>query len=201
MSGKKIWTKLEGHKLLKRIFKEDAACKEKLGNMFTSNNTDTNTSLQGRYSRIIKGATENPPKWKVCKNWNDKLNFKAWYVKQYYEQNGKCHYCGLSSEEVRKYYGRPNGFREGNGNGNGTRGWTLEVDRKNPKGYYSVGNCVLTCYPCNNAKSDVFTYEEFIIIGAVIGALKRKDKLGKLKSNKFIQGLINEVTKAPGRKI
>ncbi|MBI3582623.1 MAG: hypothetical protein HY096_01565 [Nitrospinae bacterium] len=79
---------------------------------------------------------------------------------------------------------RYKGFRKGK------RGKSLEVDRKESAKGYVPNNCVLVCYPCNNAKSDVFTAEEFIIIGAVIGALKKKDKLIKLKNNKFIKGLI-----------
>ncbi len=50
----------------------------------------------------------------------------------------------------------------------------MEVDRKISKANYSPENCVLACYPCNNAKSDVFTYEEFIKIGREIGKVKRK---------------------------
>ena len=33
-------------------------------------------------------------------------------------------------------------------------------------------NCVLACYPCNNAKSDVFSYEEFSEIGKAIHRVK-----------------------------
>lgn len=36
------------------------------------------------------------------------------------------------------------------------RGYWLEIDRKNPKALYSSDNCVLSCYFCNNDKSDVF---------------------------------------------
>lgn len=193
-SGQNIWKKLEGHKLLENIFKNDA-CKENLRNMFTSN--DTNASLQGRYRRIINGAQKNPPEWKVCKQWNDNpLYFKAWFIKRYHEQKDKCEYCGFSTEEVRIKYNRPNGFREGNGNGNGTRGWTLEVERQYPQGDYEPNNCVLSCYPCNNSKSDVFIAKEFIIIGAVIRALKTNTNCKNLKNNKFIKGLINQVEKS-----
>lgn len=119
------------------------------------------------------------------------------------EQNGKCFYCGLVGD-VKKYYRkqleaikmlRYGCFKKGR------RGKSLEVERKIPKKHYNLENCVLACYPCNNAKSDVFTAEEFIIIGAVIGALKKKDKLIKLKNNKFIKGLINDVTRATNGKI
>lgn len=176
MSGKRIWTQLV------KNFKVDTACKKKLEDMFTSNNT--NARLQGRWHRIMFGTKKRPRDWKVCLSWSIAPQFKVWYVKQYYKQDGKCYYCGLSSEEVRKNYKRPNGFREGNSNGNGIRGWTLEVDRTKPKGWYSVGNCVLTCYPCNNAKSDVFTEEEFKTIGAIIGVLKGKGKTKRIKKLK-----------------
>ena len=34
--------------------------------------------------------------------------------------------------------------------------------RKNPLGPYSVDNCVLSCYFCNNDKSDIFSEKEYI---------------------------------------
>ena len=48
-----------------------------------------------------------------------------------------------------------------------------EHARKNAKSSYLPSNCVLACYPCNNAKSDVFKYNEFLIIGHTIEELKR----------------------------
>jgi len=56
----------------------------------------------------------------------------------------------------------------------GRRGQNLEVDRIESKELYSPDNCVLACYPCNNAKSDVFSYQEFLEIGKIIGELKGK---------------------------
>jgi len=56
----------------------------------------------------------------------------------------------------------------------GRRGISLEVDRKDGKKEYSPGNCVLACYPCNNAKSDVFSYNEFLEIGKVISKVKKR---------------------------
>ena len=76
------------------------------------------------------------------------------------ERDGrKCHYCGIEEDDFPKIWGT---FRHGR------RGLTLEVDRKDPKGPYSQSNCVLACYACNNAKSDVFCYEEFKRVGNVI---------------------------------
>lgn len=143
-------------------------------------------------------------KFRDAKNKNemdfeDYGKFIEWYVKKITKQQGKCFYCGLEGD-VRKNYRdqlemlQMEYFREGN------RGRCLEIERKEANQLYNK-NCVLACYPCNNAKSDVFTPEEFIIIGAVIGALKEKGKLKKLKGNEFIQDLINAVKKATGREI
>lgn len=48
----------------------------------------------------------------------------------------------------------------------------LEIDRKNSKKPSQEGyerrNCALACYPCNNAKSNVFSEREFKEIGKTI---------------------------------
>jgi 5-methylcytosine-specific restriction endonuclease McrA len=59
----------------------------------------------------------------------------------------------------------------------GRRGKRLEVDRMISDQPYSPENCVLACYPCNNAKSDVFTYEEFVEIGKTIGRVKIRPRI------------------------
>lgn len=59
-------------------------------------------------------------------------------------------------------------FREGR------RGKRLEVDRMDSRKSYTPENCVLACYPCNNAKSDVFSYEQFLEIGKGIGMVKAR---------------------------
>ena len=62
--------------------------------------------------------------------------------------------------DTEEYYGKR--FR------GGRRGQRLEVERPESKEPYSPENCVLACYPCNNAKSDVFSYAEFLEIGKAI---------------------------------
>lgn len=84
-----------------------------------------------------------------------KLEFFKRYKEQLIKQKGVCEYCkkpGLIREE---------GFR------NGKRGKSLELDRKFNE-EYSAGKWVLACYICNNAKSDIFTHEEFKAIGKTI---------------------------------
>lgn len=50
----------------------------------------------------------------------------------------------------------------------------LSIDRKDPKGNYEPNNMVLACMRCNWIKSDFFTYEEMLKIGAEYIAPKRK---------------------------
>lgn len=93
-------------------------------------------------------------------------NFKSFY-EWYKKQPGKCFYCGISEQESSDYYEylKDIGYRalwERNGiTMHSTRGKTLEVDRKDNRESYKASNCVLACYYCNNAKSDVFQWEEF----------------------------------------
>jgi len=85
-----------------------------------------------------------------CQEWFISFaTFYEWYATQIKKQKGRCEYC-LLPEDTMEHYGKH--FRKGR------RGVDLEVDRIEPKEPYSPENCVLACYPCNNAKSDVFTY-------------------------------------------
>jgi len=113
------------------------------------------------YQRIRKNC---------CEEWlKDCRNFYQWYENQLKKQNWRCIYCGLSGN-TKKHYQR--WFR------GGRRGRSLEVDRIDSGKPYSPENCVLACYPCNNAKSDVFSYEDFLEIGKAIHRVKiRLDEL------------------------
>ena len=115
--------------------------------------------LDSIYKRITKK--------KCCDEWlADPKNFYAWYENRFNEQKGLCEYCHLPGK-TKAYYGKT--FRKGR------RGVNLEVDRKDnsQSQQYSPENCVLACYPCNNAKSDVFSYEEFLKIGEAIRKVKQ----------------------------
>ena len=48
------------------------------------------------------------------------------------------------------------------------RGWNLEIDRLNSNFEYKPDNCAMACYWCNNAKTDEFTEDEFMVIGEAI---------------------------------
>ena len=102
-----------------------------------------------------------------CEEWRtDSRSFYTWYENKERKQNSRCAYCSLPGN-TKQYFGQH--FRKGR------RGLALEVDRKDNSKPYSPSNCVLACYPCNNAKSDVFSYEEFREIGHVIEKIKKRE--------------------------
>jgi 5-methylcytosine-specific restriction endonuclease McrA len=115
--------------------------------------------LSSIYRRIRK---------KCCGEWEvDAQAFRTWYDAQLKKQKRRCHYCQLPGN-TKKRYGK--WFRKGR------RGRNLEVDRIDNGSPYSPENCVLACYPCNNAKSDVFSYQEFLQIGEVVNRVKTELK-------------------------
>ena len=111
---------------------------------------------------------------KIRKNWYnqkvkdnklDFLNFEDFY-QWHSKQEKKCHYCSLKEEESQKIVMlsilKSNRFPlNGKITQGRARGVWLEIDRKEPKGKYSKNNCVLSCYFCNNDKSDVFNEKEY----------------------------------------
>jgi 5-methylcytosine-specific restriction endonuclease McrA len=109
----------------------------------------------------------------------DVKTFLCWYRKQ----TMSCHYCGLTEEEqfqiiVSKKITSKRFFIEEKVK----RGRHLEIDRKNPEEPYSEQNCVLSCYFCNNDKSDVFSDSQFFKLNGI----------GKLNSRvEFLKSLID----------
>jgi len=115
------------------------------------------------YQRI-KNSKDEKGKNVCCEEWRrDSESFHTWYINRVKEQNGLCEYCHLPGDTETYYHKH---YRDGR------RGFNLEVDRKDSNREYSAGNCVLACYPCNNAKSDVFS--EFLKIGKTIGRVKSR---------------------------
>lgn len=104
-----------------------------------------------------------------CEEWRmHPKNFYRWYENRVKEQKELCEYCHLPGD-TEIYYQRR--FRKGR------RGLNLEVDRKDNNQRYSPDNCALACYPCNNAKSDIFPYEEFLKVGEAIRKVKVRGQL------------------------
>lgn len=71
--------------------------------------------------------------------------------------NKKCSYCGISKEQI-DTLGRSENLYNKRAD---TRGYSLEVDRINPNMEYSLNNICMSCYWCNNAKTDEFYANEF----------------------------------------
>jgi hypothetical protein len=74
----------------------------------------------------------------------------------------KCHYCNITIQEIDQLGGNKKLYKKT------LRGWKLEIDRLNSNFEYKPDNCVISCYWCNNAKTDEFTELEFVKIGKEI---------------------------------
>ena len=73
-----------------------------------------------------------------------------------------CYHCEISVGEIHELKEKGK-LRKKNG-----EGWTLEIDRLKPNFEYAANNCAMSCYWCNNAKTDEFSAEEFKSIGREI---------------------------------
>lgn len=81
------------------------------------------------------------------------------------EKNKRCVYCNVSEEELSII--KPETKRN--------RGKKLELERQLPGELYdNLANLAYACYWCNNAKTDTFTYDEFIEVGKTIGDIWKK---------------------------
>lgn len=74
-----------------------------------------------------------------------------------------CKYCGITKYKILDLADAGKLYKKS------FRGWSLEIDRRNSNFEYFPDNCVMSCYWCNNAKTDEFTADEFMSIGKAIG--------------------------------
>ena len=111
---------------------------------------------------IWRPITKVRDKWK-----SKKINGNFWDFYNWIKTTKECcHYCGITQEDLNKLY------LLGISNKRTTRGRTLEIDRKIPNEKYSnFSNLTYSCYWCNNAKTDTFSEEEFMIIGKAISSV------------------------------
>ncbi len=92
---------------------------------------------------------------------------KASFEEFYCTTEHRCYYCGVKTGDIEFLISsEPSKI---NTKRIYTRGRTLEVDRKSPEGLYwhlknedEKTNLVLSCYWCNNAKTDEYSEAEFI---------------------------------------
>lgn len=142
------------------------------------------------YNNELKEERENYSKVKKILNKKVKNltreefeSFFFWYS----NVEKKCCYCGINEEELNTLYMKINNKRRNK------RGKGFEIERKNSQNrdYLDTSNLELACYWCNNAKTDAFTYNEFLPIGKTISETWQK----RLKSSKlFISELLKEKT-------
>jgi hypothetical protein len=135
---------------------------EELVNKYTAEywQSDRNDIIDEIYNQLKKLDLNQELK-SLCKT-HYKNNFEdVFSFSDFSELNkaDKCCYCNLTIEKVKKLANKKLLFKKNE------RGWNLEIDRKNSNYEYSKENCVMSCYWCNNAKTDEFTYDEFRKIG------------------------------------
>lgn len=82
--------------------------------------------------------------------------FEKWYGVD--SKDRQCEYCLIRESEIKNLINQGKIYTKRLT----TRGRTMEVDRKDPKGHYQINNLVMSCYWCNNAKTDEFSYAETI---------------------------------------
>ena len=123
------------------------------------------SELYQEYNDEIKRVSAIRKIWKLKFKDNSSINF--WDFKSAYEElESKCGYCGITQTELDRLW------KEGKVQTKRTRGRKLEIDRKKPDlPYDNLKNLTLSCYWCNNAKTDTFTQAEFERIGKVIGEI------------------------------
>lgn len=102
-----------------------------------------------------------------------------------------CKYCGITIEQIKELgeNGKLHNKRSD------TRGYSLEIDRKLPNLEYSKKNCCMSCYWCNNAKTDEFSPKEFKHIAKGINIIWNKRLLKNTKLND--EDYFDEIVKFP----
>ena len=86
------------------------------------------------------------------------------------KDNRCCGYCGISEKQISKL----DSNEKINTKRLSTRGKKLEIDRIRPHELYSKDNILLSCYWCNNAKTDEFELDEFELIARGINDIFAK---------------------------
>lgn len=89
--------------------------------------------------------------------------FSSWYgMNDKYSR--ACEYCKVTEEKINTLIKNKLIYTKRNY----ARGRSMEVDKRDPAKPYVLSNLVMSCYWCNNAKTDEFTEEEFKSIAAQI---------------------------------
>jgi len=131
--------------------------------------------------RVIEDIYKDMKKWKDDNKLNIEILLKHYIgntfnkvflrkdFDQMLEQEQECKYCHITKEQIDDLIRKGKLYKK-----HITRGWSLEIDRKEPNLEYTKDNCVWCCYWCNNAKTDEFSYKEFKKIGIEIERIWRE---------------------------
>jgi 5-methylcytosine-specific restriction endonuclease McrA len=141
---------------------------------------DNNAEIIKKLQRIYTACSQkrkvliSKPDQEYKKEWKD---FYNWYEKQEEKHGHKtCCYCGISEDKLDKYFNSNNEqYAQAR-----QRGKYLEIERvetSNGKNRYTDDNMRLSCYVCNNAKSDFLSAKDFEPIARGIHNFW-KDKVG-----------------------
>jgi hypothetical protein len=129
--------------------------------------TDIALFRQEQEQRLPKYYSANKSK---LKGFGGVQEFIKWYLNELDNNRHTCHYCNTDILEIRQLIN--DGVISGRAVSNsGLRGPNLEIDRKDPFALYDHQNCVLSCYYCNNDKSNTFSYD---IYKKIFGSLRRE---------------------------
>lgn len=101
------------------------------------------------------------------------------------EDSRTCKYCGISEKQINS------GALEIQTKRFYSRGKTMEIDKKDAFGEYTKDNIILSCYWCNNAKTDEFTLDEFQPIAKGINCVWN-NRLDSKDSVKFPESTYKE---------
>lgn len=122
----------------------------------------------------IKEMKDDPSLEKVYKDlksqyissaMNEQFTLEAW---KKMNEKDYCEYCGIKNEQIQQ-------LREAKKiTSKSGRGFNLEVDRKSPNFEYTKNNCCMSCYWCNNAKTDEFLPSDFKEIARGINIVWKK---------------------------
>ena len=130
--------------------------------------------LKSQYSGIktrVKKANEkkDSKQFSNLSYWDEFKDFYNWYEKQ----KKVCGYCECTIEQVSKYLSSQSKL---GGHKRDNRGESFEIDRLNHNSNYMDDEVILSCYICNNAKSDVIEAKGFMPVGEAIGKVIRASK-------------------------
>ena len=89
-------------------------------------------------------------------------SFKIFYGKD--SDTRQCKYCQINEKQIEDLLNKGKIITKRIY----SRGRSLEIDKTDPNGKYTIGNIELCCYWCNNAKTDEFDEKEFSKIGKLI---------------------------------